>query len=261
MTMFCSFRLCLAIIITWMLFPCSVVAQTEGRDSLPLPVMLREEPGVFPDRFMPVRYEIYHPMDFNREIVLPEFSLTHPPYGALARWNNGSVSGYTFAESMPGMMGKEWGGFALNQDMGNLSVRVYGEMVRYGYFGGVANSPGMGATLSYKLSDRLSLTVFGSMYSSPRFANPAMAAYVNATGFGGYLDYRIHDRWGVMVGAQTTRSVMTGRRDTAPIVKPYFRISDKNVIGVDVGGILYHLIRSNIGSQRYGNPTIPPPQP
>ena len=112
------------------------------------------------------------------------------------------------------------------------------------------------------------MTLFGSYYTSLNNATtfrhagitPGMMGYTAIPNFGGYVDYSIGDRWGVKVGAQAYRSSMTNRYEAQPIVIPYYRLSKHAEIGVDVGGILYQLIKSNQGKSHGNmNPTIAPP--
>lgn len=133
--------------------------------------------------------------------------------------------------------------------------------MKYGYFNGLTTSYGIGGSLSYRINDRLSVTMFGNYYTPTGNVNPAMAGYISLPSFGGYVDYRFSERWGVKVGAQSYRTSDTGRWHTQPMVIPYYRLSEKAEIGVDVGGILYNIIRSSRGKsfQNMGNPTIPPP--
>ena len=162
---------------------------------------------------------------------------------------------------MPGMMGIERGGLSVSQNIGDFSFNVYGEAVRYGLYRDLRTSLGYGGSISYDINDRVSVTMFGNYYTSPGPMHPAMAGYVSIPTFGGFLDYRVSDRWGVQVGAQSYRSTMTRRWETQPIVMPYFRLSKKNIIGVDVGGILYQVIRNTNGRNHRENPTLPPPIP
>ena len=80
--------------------------------------------------------------------------------------------------------------------------------------------------------------------------------------FGGYMDYRFSDHWGVQVGAQSYRSSATGEWHPQPILKPYYQINKDTKIGMDVGGILYNLLyyNKNRSMRRMQNPTIPIPR-
>lgn len=185
----------------------------------------------------------------------------HP--GEIASWYRGGISGFTGSESLPGMMGIEQGRISLYQSVGNFTFTAYGEALKYGFYRGLRTSTGFGGSVNYMLNDNVSFTVFGSYYTSPGSMLPSMAGYTSIPMFGGYADFRLGDRWGVQVGAQSYRSVMTQRWEAQPIVTPYFKLSKDTKIGVDIGGILYQLVRSNAlkRSRHMPNPTIPPPIP
>lgn len=193
--------------------------------------------------------------------TLPQFSYTLRSSGAIAAWDSGALLGTASAESLPGLMGIERGGVAMTHSAGAFSMTAYGEAVKYGFFGGLRTSWGFGGSLTYEASERLSFTLFGSYYSRVGPMAPAMAGYVSIPTIGGYADWRISDRWGVQAGAQAYRSMMTGRWEAQPIVAPYYRLSPNSRISVDVGGILYQLLRNNSGSMRRSNPTLGPDIP
>lgn len=185
----------------------------------------------------------------------------HP--GEIASWYRGGISGFTGSESLPGMMGIEQGRISLYQSVGNFTFTAYGEALKYGFYRGLRTSTGFGGSIGYMLNDNVSFTVFGSYYTSPGSMLPSMAGYTSIPMFGGYADFSLGDRWGVQVGAQSYRSVMTQRWETQPIVTPYFKLSKDTKIGVDVGGILYQLVHNYAlkRSRHMPNPTIPPPIP
>lgn len=180
---------------------------------------------------------------------------------AIFTFGNGGLFASMDTQSMPGLMGVESGQLSLQQQLGRWTITGYGEAVKYGYFGRLVTSYGFGGSLSYRIADNLSLTIFGNYYTSPGAVPATMAGYMRVPTFGGYVDYSINDKWGVMVGAQSYRSVMTGRREVQPIVAPYYRISKKATISVDVGGILYQVVKSAVSDRHGSNPTIAPPVP
>lgn len=176
-------------------------------------------------------------------------------------WSGASVYAAGSSSHLPGFMGIENGRVGFSQQIGNISVNIYGSASHYGYFRGMQTSWGIGADLTYRFNDRWSLTVFGSYATGLTPLTPAMAAYMNVPNFGGYASYEIDDHWGIKVGAQATRSLVTNRWEAQPIVEPYYKINGKAAIGVDVGGILYNLIKS-ANENRNGyrpNPTLGPP--
>lgn len=181
--------------------------------------------------------------------------------GLIASWGSGGIVGSTDMESMPGLMGKESGKIAIIQNVGRFSFTAYGAAEKYGYYGGLDRTVGFGGSVSYRASDRVGITLFGSYYSPLRSPQGAVAGYVSVPRIGGFVDYSFSEHWGVEVGAQSYRSSINGHWHTQPIVTPYYRINKHTKIGMDVGGILYNLLyRQTEKSSRRANPTIPIPK-
>lgn len=201
-------------------------------------------------------------LDGGGMMAVPEFSLAMPVPGLIASWGSGGVFGATSMASLPGLMGVESGRIGLYQNIGRFSFTAYGAAEKYGYLNGLDRVVGFGGTLTYRASDRISFTVFGSYYSPLRSPRGAQAGYIAIPSFGGYMDYGFNEHWGVEVGAQGYRSSATGDWRAQPIVKPYYRINRDVKIGVDVGGILYNLLymNQNRSSKRMLNPTVPIPK-
>lgn len=192
---------------------------------------------------------------------LPSFQtgINITPY--IASWQGGGLYASGHSADLPGLMGIESGSLNITHTIGNLSMTAWGEATKYGYFRGLQTSYGFGATMTYRFSDRWSLTAFGS-YSTPLHPlTPAMAGMMNSTRIGGYASYNINDRWGVNVGAQATHSLVTNRWQAQPIVMPYYRINKDVSIGVDVGGIIYNIVKDYIDHRNIGNISGMPPRP
>lgn len=186
----------------------------------------------------------------------------------VASWQGGGVYGSGGSVSMPGMMGVESARLNFSQTVDNVTFTAWGGAVKYGYFRGLQTSYGFGGSLDYRISDRWSVTLFGSYYSSVHPLTPAMAGFMNVPNFGGYASYNINEHWGISVGAQATRSLVTNRWEAQPIVTPYYRFNEKVAIGVDVGGIIYNIARELIDSRHNGGrpsggpmPPSSPPRP
>lgn len=232
---------------------------TELRDSASAPRLTPEQARVLESLqvtlMMPSPFSVNE--DYDR--TAPTRVFTAPGFVGFTPWQNAVLHVSGASESLPGLMGIEQGTIGFSQTFGRLSLDAFASATHYGYFRGIQTSYGFGGSLSYQLTDRLSLTVFGSYYTNTHPLTPAMAGYMNASAFGGYASYDISDHWGISVGAQTTRSTVTNRWETQPIVMPYYKINKNAAIQVDVGGILYNMIRSKTGGYRRGNPTIGPP--
>ena len=177
-------------------------------------------------------------------------------------WDGAAIAASGNLSSLPGLMNIERGQLTFSQQFGNFTLQAYASATHYGYFSGMQTAWGFGGSLNYRFNNHLSITVFGSYSTAVHPFTPAMAGYMDAPNFGVYLTYDINDRWGIDVGAQATRSLVTNRWEAQPIVMPYYKIDGKHKIGVDVGGILYNVFKnaseSSNGHYRV-NPTIGPP--
>ncbi len=191
--------------------------------------------------------------------TLPPLGFT-PGVANIASWGSGGVYADGGRAHLQGLMGIETGSVNFMQQMGPVTVTLFGSTTKYGYFRGLSTTYGFGGALTYRFSDNLSMTVFGSYNSAAGITQPAMMGYVSTPVFGGYLDWRFHPHWGVKAGAQSYRSIAYGRWETQPMVIPYYRTSSGAEIGIDVGGIIYQVIRSAAsgnGSSNWGNPGNP----
>jgi hypothetical protein len=193
-----------------------------------------------------------------------------PGAGQIFRWDTGAIYAIGATENLPGMMGMESGAIVVDQQFENFLVSVYGGIDKIGYFRGLATSYNFGGSLTYDFTEQLGLTVFGQYYhtSAPNYrtVTPAMMGYIGTPAFGGYFNLRSNNgHWGVKLGAQSYQTLGPGNHwRTQPIVMPYYKLNNGAELGVDVGGILYNLLRSVKTESNWGqpgNPTIAPPRP
>lgn len=193
---------------------------------------------------------------------VPQMRHSPVPYGQIAGWETGGISASMGQASMPGLMGIESGSLWLHQSVGAITFAMSAEAIKYGYFRGLETQYGLSGSLTYDINERFGITLFGSYYTAPHgFMTPATIGYMAIPSFGGFTDWRINDRWGVKVGAQSYRSSITRQWEIQPMVIPYFRLNRKTELGIDVGGILYNLVKAYSGRNtiHINNPTIPPP--
>lgn len=64
--------------------------------------------------------------------------------------------------------------------------------------------------------------------------------------FGGYVDYEANENFGVEVGGQTVKQIVSNKYEIEPIVTPYIKAGSgkkKVKIGLPVGQILNSIIR------------------
>lgn len=191
-----------------------------------------------------------------------------PGQATMFSWERGGVFATGSREALHGLMGIESASVGISQRIGGFSVAVYASAAKYGYFRGLSASYGFGGAMSYDFNEQLSMTLFGSYASTPAgMGQAAMLGYVSLPVFGGYINWKASEHWGVKVGAQSYRTSPNGRWEAQPIVMPYYRTSGGAELGIDVGGILYQVVRQTTGGSwgNQGNPTIgrpdfgPPP--
>lgn len=189
----------------------------------------------------------------STELGLPDFGFS-TGQASVFRWRGGELVAAGATVAMPGLMGLENGSLGVAQHFGNFSVYGGGIVNKYGYFRGLHTQYGLNGSVSYRFSPRLSVTGFGTYYfgRSPMMPNglplaPSMAGYYGVSTFGGYVDMKLNDRFGVEVGGQTVQQIGTRRYEPEPIVTPYVNVGSgktKVHIGLPVGQIIYGILRS-----------------
>lgn len=122
--------------------------------------------------------------------------------------------------------------------------------IKYNFPFSIGQSFGATGAILYKPADKLTLKAFGSY-------TPASAYGFHMNSFGGTIGYEFNDNWGMEVGAERRYDPMKRKWDTRPIAIPYYKFN-KTKIGIDVGGIMYEIIRSAKYKNQSGNPTIMP---
>ncbi len=106
----------------------------------------------------------------------------------------------------------------------------------------------------YQATDRLAFKVFGSYAIGKTYG---MTTHT----YGASMSLDMSERFGMEVGVQRYYDSMRGRWETVPMVIPYYKF-DKFNLGLDVGGILYEILRSTVFESKgnMGGPTIAAPR-
>ena len=108
-------------------------------------------------------------------------------------------------------------------------------------------------TMSYRVSDRLSLNLFGSYYLGNSYG-------MNTYSYGGSMTVDMSKRFSMEMGVQRYYNAMSGRWEIVPVIVPTYKFK-KLELGLDVGAILYEVLREFVydNSQSSG-PTMAPPR-
>lgn len=187
---------------------------------------------------------------------IPEIKTMDPQlqFGGVS-FGDATITGVT--ETMPGLMGIERGAISISHTFGNLTLQGSLNAEKYGYYNGTFTTYGISGAAIYRFNKSLAMTLFGSFYTRNLYVTAAMMPYIAANNFGGYLTIQFDDHWGVDVGARAVYNSMSRRYDVLPIGAPFYKVGDAK-IQVDVGGILYEILRTRT-KQNPGGATIGPP--
>lgn len=192
----------------------------------------------------------------NKDMTIPYCGFT-PGVARLSSWSGGDVTVSGGTQEMPGLMKIDSGVLGVSHSVGNWSFYGAGVVNKYGYFRGVHTQWGVTGSASYTFSPSLSFTAFGSYFPGtvPVLGgglpmSPGMMGYYSTSGFGGYIDKRINENFGVMVGAQMVQNVGMRQFRMEPIVTPYLKFG-KVTVGLPVGQIVNGIVRNQIEKRRH----------
>jgi hypothetical protein len=107
------------------------------------------------------------------------------------------------------------------------------------------NDYGIYGNASYRLNDRLSINAFGQYYLNQRYSSIAAMSYMQNSVYGGSLDIKISDNFGLDLGAQRYYDVYAHKWRTMPIIAPNFKLFGQPM-SFDVGGLVYELLNAII---------------
>ena len=225
-------------------------SNTSG-DLFPLPIL--SAPRI-PLSFTNINYHKYKSYS-DSTVLIPSLSFM-PGQSNLYSWRNGSITATGAQTDMPGLMHIDNGAIGIFQSYENINLYVGVEANKYGFYQGVHTQYGITGNLSYILSHHLSFTAYGTYYFGvPPTLNgglpmsAAMLGYYQRSTLGGYINYRINERTGVLVGGQAVQQTGTHKYQLEPIVTPYFKVG-KVVIGLPVGQMLNGIIREQNEKKR-----------
>lgn len=109
--------------------------------------------------------------------------------------------------------------------------------------------------LNYRASDRVAFHMFGSYDITESYG-------MSTHSYGATMSVVMSDHFRMEMGAQRYYNTMMGKWETVPIVIPTYRFDNGFELGLDVGGIVYEILRSTVFDNRSQNhgPTIAPPR-
>lgn len=185
----------------------------------------------------------------------PLFRGDYSTSGILKQFPHGSVFGSGSQTSLPGIghLNEASLGYAhaLNDKL-SLQFTVNALKMNMAHFAGQSFSTA--GALTYRPSERVAFKLFGSYDIGNSYG-------MSTHRYGATMSFDMSERFGMEIGVQRYYDAMRGRWETVPIVIPYYHF-EKFTLGLDVGGILYDILRNTVfdDSGGGGGATIGPPR-
>ncbi len=212
-------------------------------------------------------FNFYHgfvprPSDYNfpRQFTLN----SNYAAAAISTWQGGGIFATGSMNTFPGMGNIGSGGVSITQEMGRFTVTGSLTGNKYHLDNQLYNSFGVGGSISYRLNDRITFNAFGNyQHSGGLYHSMAAMPYLARSSYGATIGIDVSDKFSLEMGAQRYYDPFSHKWITAPIFIPQIDINGSK-IGIDVGGIIYELLRSAVNSynrRQYGAPAGMPMPP
>ena len=242
-----------------------------ARDSVsmePESVLQRSTLEIFPEKS--TTYSLYSPgqlehiprFSLKRDISLPYqtnpsllFRGDYSTSGVLRQFPHGMLFGSGGQTSVPGIgrfnnasLGYQ---HAFNQ---RLTLQLGVDAMKINMIHSTGQAFSTSGALRYQASDRVAFKVFGSYAIGNTYG-------MDTHRYGATMSLDMSERFGMEVGVQRYYDAYRGRWETVPVVIPYYNF-DKFKLSLDVGGILYEILRNTVFDNREGSggATIAPPR-
>lgn len=231
------------------------------------PLPLKSFPEEVPTYPLPSQNlsERFSDFSLKEELRIPYYINPSPLFrgdystgGVLRQFPHGAVFGSGSQTSLPGIgrfNNASLGYQHIFNDRLSLQLRANAMKINMSRITGQAFSTA--GRLTYRASDRVAFNVFGSYDIGNSYG-------MSTNSYGATMSLDMSERFGVEVGAQRYYDAMRGGWQTVPVVIPYYRF-EKFKLGLDVGGIMYEILRNVVFDKRGGGdfgggPTIRPPK-
>lgn len=138
--------------------------------------------------------------------------------------NTGILSGYHSFQGLPSIGEARNVGVMYTQRLNDF-ITVTGGVyaAKYNVYGVRFNDFGGKGKLSFRINDRMKINMFGtySVYNGYGMT-PASQLFMNQNSYGGTLEFKISDSFGIEAGAEREFNPMTRKWETHPIIMPVF---------------------------------------
>lgn len=228
--------------------------------AVPMNMAIEVSPVLVPPRQLQVgnlpsyafRDELHLPYHVDNS---PLFRGDYTTGGALWSHRSGAIFGSGSQETVPGIGRFNNASLGYMQMFGNrVSLSLSANAMKVNMFPYIGNEFSTSGRLNFQATDRLGFHVFGTktLGYSP----------FNMDSYGASMSLVMSDHFKMEVGAQRYLNPMTNRWETVPVLIPTYRFDNGVELGLDVGGIIYEILRNATykPERNGGNPTIAPPK-
>ena len=138
--------------------------------------------------------------------------------------STGILSGYHSFQGLPSIGEARNAGVMYTQRLNDF-ITVTGGVyaAKYNVYGVRFNDLGAKGRLSFRINDRMKINMFGtySVYNGYGMT-PASQLFMNQNSYGGTLEFKISDSFGIEAGAEREFNPMTRKWENHPIIMPVF---------------------------------------
>lgn len=167
--------------------------------------------------------------------------------GLLSSWNKGYLYGSSGHNTIVGLMAIQNSQIGMIQQYGNFTISAGISANRYLFPNSLRTRYGINGSLSYNLSDNLSMTLFGNYSNHPLYYSMAAFPYIATSSYGGYFTLQ-NDNVGIDLGTERQYDPFRRQWRTVPVVTPKFKIGNMKIdlpLGELVGGAIERIMHKD----------------
>lgn len=229
-----------------------LVAPTISNYRLPQPLRLRDGlMGSWADSLAAMPATMHVSAQARPAAQHGDYDFDRNPYshdwqasGVIARLGDGQLGGSGSRASFPALGNVATGSLWVTQTVYERLTLTAGITGSKYHFGREAwNDYGVWGRASYQINGTLSLNAFGQYNFNPHYHSMGAMGITQNSNYGATLGVKVSDNFSVDVGAQRYYDVYAHCWRTIPILAPTVRVLGQP-LSVDVGGILYGLLKS-----------------
>lgn len=175
--------------------------------------------------------------------------------GALWQFPRGEIYGSGGQTSVPGIGRFNDAALMYRQVLSrNLSFQLALDAMKINMSHITGQAFNASGAFSYHLSEGVAFHLFGSYAIGNTYG-------MTTHRYGATVSADMSGRFGMEVGVQRYYNSLRGRWETVPVAIPYYKF-DKFKLGLDVGGLLYEVLRNAVfrDKMNLGGATIAPPR-